>query len=130
MPDPDVINLVQREITGGKITKDAIDEIASSSLTKLKISGLRQDTFDYLIDTYGHQFTEIDFWKCPRVPDLSRLSSLENIESISFYWNQGASRLWDMAGNTRLKKMSFFDFTKLQDIDDLASSNTLENLIC
>jgi hypothetical protein len=128
MPESDVLNLVQPEVTGGKITRLAIDEIASSSLSRLKVSGLRQDSFDYLVDTYGNRFREIEFWKCPRVTNLSRLSTLKSIESLSFYWNQQASRLWDMSANKRLKQLSFFDFTKLQDIDDLATSNSLKDV--
>lgn len=128
MTDASVLNLVQHDISGGKITRESIDEISSSGCSKLKVSGLHQDTFDYLIDSYGSRFTEIDFWKCPRVFDLSRLSTLERIESVSFYWNQGAKRLWDMSTNRRLKKLSFLDFTKLCGLDDLATSTTLQDV--
>ncbi|MEL7024416.1 MAG: hypothetical protein AAGL69_11780 [Pseudomonadota bacterium] len=128
MSDQDVLNLVQPEIGGGRIPKEKIDEIASSSLRRLKVSGLRQDTFDYLVDTYGDRFKEIDFLKCPHVEDLSSLSQLESIESITFYWNQSASTLWDMSANRRLKKLSFLDFEKLRKIDDLATASAVEDI--
>ena len=91
----DEIDLVQKEIGGGRISKEQIDTIGDSQNTKITISGLTQETFEYFIDTYGNRFQEIIFWKCPIVKELSKLESLVNIESISYFWNQKAETLWD-----------------------------------
>lgn len=109
-------------------TKDVIDNIKQSSSKHLHVLGLKQDSFEYLIDTYGDQFTRIDFDKCPLVNDLSKLSKLGNIESISYYWNQRAERLWDMSSNKKLKSLKLIDFTRIHQLDDLTTSNHLEDI--
>ena len=126
--DPNSLNLIEPDIGGGRISKDTIDRISACSQSKLQVSGLTQETFDYLIENYGGRFTDIEFWKCPLVSDLSKLSSLKTIESISFYWNQRAECLWDMSSNHRLASLSLDDFTRIHSLEDLKSSKSLEFL--
>ena len=72
------INLVQKEVDGGIITVEQIDTIREFPDAKsIIISGLKQDTFEYFVNTYGRQFLAITFWKNKAVSDLSALSSLE-----------------------------------------------------
>lgn len=122
------LTLVEPELGGGQITRETIDQIATSSCSRLKISGLTQETFEYLIDQYGPQLKIIEFWKCPKVSDLSRLSTLDGIESLSFYWNQKAERLWDMTSNRRLRRLSFEDFSRLRSLEDIVRCESLETL--
>lgn len=122
------INLVQNEIGGGRITVEQIDTIEDSRSTRITISGLTQKTFEYFIDTYGHRFREINFWKCPLVKDLSKIENLANIESISYFWNQRAESLWDFSKNTKLKKFCFDDFTRMHDLSLISLSPALEEL--
>jgi hypothetical protein len=96
------------------------------SFQKLEITGLKQDGFDYFIEKYGSQFIEISFFKCPLIADLTKLESLSSIESLSFYWNQRATRLWDLSANTKLKSIALDDFTRLHRLDDLTLSPSLE----
>lgn len=122
------IRLVEKDMNGGKITKETIDKISLFESDSLQISGLRQDTFEYLIQQFGHRFRKIDFWKCPRIEDLSPLESLADIESISYYWNQKSVRFWNFGKNNKLKSFIFNDFTKVSDLYDLATSETLEHI--
>ena len=52
------------DVGGGKITRQEIDIIKDFPDAKaLKISGLNQETFEYLIGHYGQQFKRIYFLK-------------------------------------------------------------------
>jgi hypothetical protein len=77
------LSLIQTDISGGRISKQAIDRIRQyPSITEISISGLTQDTFDYFIENYGHQFKAIMFWKCPLVAELSKIELLDQVEYI------------------------------------------------
>jgi hypothetical protein len=122
------INLIERDITGGKITKETIDTIQELTSHRLKISGLKQDTFEYLIWKYGNRFLEITFWKCPRIEDFSPLESLGRLQRLDFFWNQKANRFWNLAKNPNLKALSFNNFVKTTCLSTLGSSTSLEKL--
>ncbi|WP_145450337.1 hypothetical protein [Gimesia panareensis] len=109
-------------------TVEAIDTVRGTACQKLRVTGLKQESFDYLIDKYGHQFKEIDFFKCPLVGDLSGLEKLTEIESLSFYWNQRAERLWDLSKNKSLRTFMLEDFTRLHSLEDLVSSDSLSDV--
>ena len=80
------INLVQKEVDGGVLSFEQIDSIRDFPDSKsIIISGLKQDTFDYFVNTYGKQFQTITFWKNKGVADLSALSSLSDVEYISYF---------------------------------------------
>ena len=117
--DPNKITLT------GAWVFDSIDQLRDTECTKLEVVGLEQDSFEYLIENYGNKFTEIDFFKCPLINDLSSLEKLENIEKISFYWNQRATKLWDLSKNKKLSSIAIDDFTRLHSLSDLQSSKTL-----
>lgn len=115
-------------MSGGRISRETIDQIASSKCRRLKISGLTQQSFEYLIDQYGARFRTLDLWKCPRIEDLSPLADLEGVAEISIYWNQKAERLWDMSGNRALMKVSLSDFRRLHALDELETCVSLTTL--
>jgi hypothetical protein len=117
------------DITGGIIEKSQIDDIGNHpDIDKVRIMGLNQDTFEYFIEKYGKQFRAIYFFKNKFIKDLSPLSSLENIEFIGYFHNQGCTRLWDMSRNHLLKGLSINDFSKLHDLNDISSAHNLEYL--
>lgn len=129
MTKPDgCIRLVEKDIGGGRISKATIDRIAESDGCCLEISGLRQDTFEYLIQKYGKRFIGIKFWKCPRIEDLSPLESLGGIQTLHFFWNQKATRLWNLAKNPHLTRLTLLNFGKASDLSDLASAAVLQSL--
>ncbi len=121
------INLVQKEVDGGAISFEQIDTIRDFPDSKsIIISGLKQDKFEYFINTYGKQFQAITFWKNKGVSDLSALSLLSDIEYISYFFNQKASKLWDMTNNKKLVGLSLTDFSKLHSLDGIEKASNLE----
>jgi len=122
MIDDDLITLLGAE------TKDDVDEIRHTRCSKLTVTGLRQEAFDYLIEEYGNQFLEIDFFKCPLVSDLKKLEQLANIKSLSYYWNQRANKLWDLSKNKNLQRISIDDFTKIKKLEELTTSTSIQEI--
>src|SRR5262245_8897802 len=123
------INLIEREIGGGRISKETIDTLAKEdNKDVLSVSGLVQDTFEYLITRHGTKFRVINFWKNPLVEDFSALESLRDVEYISYFWNQRVTKLWNFGKNPSLKGFSFDDFTRLHDLSDLNRATSLHEL--
>ncbi len=126
---PWLVNLVLPEIGGGRIDASHLTAIAeNASARALRISGLDQATFESLVARNGKQFSAIEFWKCPRIADLSPLADLPDLQLVSFYWNQRATRLWNMSRNPRLAGLCFEDFARLHDLRDLQTCACLEEL--
>ncbi len=124
----DHLKLVEPELSGGKISKETIEEIESSSAVELTISGLRQDTFEFLLKNFGAQFETINFWKCPKVEDLSPLESLSTIRKITWFWNQKTTTLWDLSKNCALNELHLRDFPKVKTIDQISNTINLERI--
>ncbi|MEM9158304.1 MAG: hypothetical protein AAGB46_04585, partial [Verrucomicrobiota bacterium] len=59
---------------------------------------------------------------------LTPLETLVNIESIAYYWNQRAEKLWDMSKNTCLTRFAFEDFTRVKSLEQVSTSSTLREL--
>jgi hypothetical protein len=115
------------DISGGVLEKAQIDDIKNHpEVNKIRIMGLKQDTFEYFIEKYGQQFKAIYFFKNKAVKDLSPLSSLENVEFIGYFFNQGCTRLWEMNKNFSLKGLAINDFSKLHNLDDIVTAPNLE----
>jgi len=115
--------------TVGALTKAQIDDIKNHpEVDKIRIMGLKQDTFEYFIDKYGQQFKAICFFKNKAVNDLSPLSSLPNVEFINWFLNQGCNKLWNMNKNHALKGLSISDFSKLHSLDEIVTAPNLEFL--
>lgn len=121
------LNLIQPNISGGRIARADIDSIAKySQAREITISGLTQETFEYFVEKYAAQFEVIIFWKCPLIVDLQAIESLGNVKYLIFFWNQRAVKLWDFSKTRALVGLSFDDFTRLHDISDIAGSNLEE----
>lgn len=121
------ISIVQKDVGGGKTSKEEIDMIQKYPNAKsLVISGLDQENFEYLIDRFGSQFEAISFWKNKLVNDLSPLAGLSGIKYIHYFWNQRAEELWDMTGNTNLKGLEISDFTRVHSIEEITTAPSLE----
>jgi hypothetical protein len=126
---PWLLSLVLPEVGGGRLDASrlaVIDEHPDARV--LKVSGLDQTTFELLVEEYAGRFTAIEFWKCPRIADLTPLESLSGLELVAFYWNQRATRLWDLSRNPRLTGLHFDDFTRLHDLGDLTRGGSLVEL--
>ena len=69
------------DIGGGRISIPEIDVLAEHPEAEaVRISGLRQDTFEYFIQTYGQRLRAIHFFKNKLVEDWSLLGTLPKLE--------------------------------------------------
>jgi hypothetical protein len=126
---PDHVRLTQPELNGGKVSRQQIEALEYPATARtLTISGLDQDTFELLIRLHGRQFIGINFWKCPRVRDLSPLEDAPALTVLNYYWNQKCTRLWNFGRTPALRGMRLDDFSKLAGLDDLASAEHLQEL--
>ncbi len=116
------------DVSGGRITKAEIGIIKDfPSATEIAISGLTQNTFEYFVENYGHQFKAIIFWKCPLVGSLKAMEYLDQVEYIVYFWNQ-AEHLWDFSKTKALKGFCYDDFTRMHDVSEVAHAPALEDL--
>lgn len=123
------VDLVEPEIGGGRLEQARLTELERRpDATALRISGLDQATFEHLVAVHGSRLRAIEFWKCPRLTDLSPIEDLPDLEIVSFFWNQRATRLWDLSKTPRLTGLRFDDFTRLHDLADLAGGRSLTEL--
>ena len=112
---------------GGAISKEEIDRLADyPDAQVVTISGLRQDTFEYFVKTYGAQLRAVRFFKNRFVRDWSLLGTLPELEYVDFYINHRIDRLWDMRGNTALSGLSIMNFTRLDHLDGISSAPNLK----
>ena len=126
-PDNFDINLLQKEVDGGAVSVNQINECLEANPTAktIIISGLKQEEFDYFIQTYGSRFEAISFWKNKAVVDLSALGKLSRVKYINYFFNQKATSLWDMSGNTALEGVGIYDFSKLHSIKEIETAPNL-----
>lgn len=115
------------DIGGGRIELADIDKLASRPEAQVvRITGLRQDSFEYFIRTYGGQLKAIEFFKNKLVEDWSPLGSLKELEYVHWFSNQRIDRLWDMSENTALKGLCISDFSRLHSIEGIGSAPALK----
>lgn len=118
----------QMDIGGGKISVADIDKLKDYPETDVvTISGLRQDTFEYFIQTYGNQLKAISFFKNKLIEDWSLLSTLSNVEYLHFFANQRITSLWDMSANHSLTGLCIEDFSRLSSIEGIQTAPALKD---
>jgi hypothetical protein len=123
------LDLAQPEIGGGRLDTAELSLIEENPhAVALRVSGLDQRTLERLVTGFGSQFEAIEFWKCPRLEDLTPLEELPQLRMVSIYWNQRSPRLWNLARTPRLSALRFEDFTRLHTLDDLRDARALEEL--
>jgi Leucine-rich repeat (LRR) protein len=106
-----------------------IDELINFPKAKeLHITGLNQKDFDRFIDEYANNYEFINFFKCPGLRDLTRLSTLKTLKYLSFYYNNKSDKLWDLSMNTSLRGLSLIDFRKITNLNELSISKSLKEL--
>lgn len=124
------LDLVAPQVGGGKLSPEDLSQIeAHPDATTLRISGLSQPAFERLVSNYGNQFTAIEFWKCPRIEDLTPIEDLSELRMVSFYWNQQCTHLWDLSRTPLLTALRVEDFNRLHRLDDLVAGHELKELI-
>jgi len=117
------------DIGGGRISIDDIDRLVDHEDTeRVIISGLRQDTFEYFIKTYGNKIKYLNFFKNKLIEDYSILSCLTDVHCIKFFHNQRVTKLWDMTSNHSLAGLAFDDFSKLHSLEGIQAAPKLQHL--
>ena len=115
------------KVAGGKLCKDEIDRIAEHPDAKsISIGGLRQDTFEYFIRTYGRQFRYISIFDGALIKDWSLLETLPELEALYWFSNQKITKFWDMSKNCSLRALELSDFTRLHDLSGVEKAPALE----
>ena len=100
------LSLIQEKLNGGAITLEDMDVLnAYDKIDRLSVSGLDQVKFEYLIQKYGHRFTQLHLFKNPKINDFTPLESLEKLRSVEMFWNQKADNLWDLNKNKSLERI-------------------------
>ncbi|WP_211654126.1 leucine-rich repeat domain-containing protein [Planococcus alpniumensis] len=103
-----------------------IDLLASfSHLKKLWICSVNQQEFDQILSQVNPEMLSVYNM---RVENLSLLSTLSNLQTLSLEWNTKASSLWDVSKNTYLNALSIEGFSKIRDIEPLMQGNKIEYL--
>ncbi len=115
-------------IGGGTFSIEDINKLKDHPNTDVvTVSGLRQETFEYFIKTYGTQLKAIRFFKNKLVEDWSLLGTLPNLEYIYFFANQKINALWNMTENISLTGLCIEDFTKLTSIEGINKAPKLKD---
>ncbi len=116
------------DIGGGRIRMSDIDRLRDyPNEDTVTISGLRQDTFEYFINTYGNQFKAIRFFKNKFIEDWSLLGTLPNIQYLYFFFNQRIDQFWDMSTNHALTGLAVMDFSRIKNIELVNTAPRLED---
>jgi hypothetical protein len=121
--------LVIPKVDGGKMTPELLEKLDESpQASALTISGLDQGTFELFVQRHAARFSAIYFWKCPAIRDFSPLENLPELTHLAFFWNNKATRLWNLSCTPRLEALEIESFTKLHDLNDLSPGCTLREL--
>lgn len=127
--DKITVTILLDETTFDFVRFNDLDQISEYSNAKsIAIAGLRQNDFDRFIADFAHQFETVHFWKCPYVMDLSSLGTLRNVKYITYFWNQRATRMWDMSNNISLIGLEFECFSRMHILDDITTAPKLKEL--
>jgi hypothetical protein len=117
------------DVGGGRISREDIDKISDhADRSRIMISGLRQDTFEYFVRKYGGELRYVYFFKNKLIEDFSLLRRCKNLILADFFHNQRVEKLWDMSGNTSLKGLRLSDFSRLHTLRGVETAPHLEHL--
>ena len=96
--------------------------------TALGVEGLDQHSFEMLVDRYGERLSALSLWKCPHIEDLTPLETMAQLTHVVVFWNQRATRLWNLTATPALTGLHLSDFKRLRSLNDLAGGHALEEL--
>ena len=118
------------DIGGGILTREEIDEALEvrPELDTIRVSGLRQDTFEHFVSRYGKRFRRIHFFKNKLVEDWSALEELSRLECLYWFHNQRIQSLWNLSNNAALAALHISDFTRLHDLSGIEKAKSLRML--
>lgn len=117
------------DVGGGVFDISEIDQIDEyENIDRIMLSGLTQAAFEYFIQKYGPELKYVKFFKNKFIEDMSPLAALENVVYIDFFFNQRATKLWNMEKNKNLIGLAFNDFSRLHSLEGLETAPSLKYL--
>jgi hypothetical protein len=125
---PWVANVIASEIGGGRVTAADLEQLHATDATAAAVSGLDQATFEHFVAEHAHRYSQIRLWKCPHITDLTPLEDLPGLEVLDVYWNQRATRLWDLSKTPRLRALALCDIRRVHDLNVLADGTALTEM--
>lgn len=121
------IDEVSEDLLRFSVEENSIDDLVNYPKVKqLHIHGLKQKEFEYFVERYANKYDFIYFFKCPLINDFSKLSQLDKVKYLAFFWNNKVKSFWDMTNNVNLKGMFINDFSKLHNLDHLETAPSLK----
>lgn len=100
-----------------------IDHVVSQSTAKnIFLNGFSQKQFEYIAPLIESTAEILYLFKCPKINDLSHLTTFKKLRCVHLYWNHSLEHLWNMQDNPDLKVLSFLYVTKLKHIETLVDS--------
>ena len=112
----------------GKENVDLVDPAALIAVLRSKrprsilMIGFDRKHFDYISGELSVSAEAVYLFKCPRIGDLSALSSFSRLKCLCVFRNDTLTKLWDMSHNRDLLAVSLISAFKLDDIDALKNS--------
>ena len=96
--------------------------VLQSTAKNVFLNGVNQKQFEYIAPLIENTTEILYLFKCPKISDLSHLSTFKRLRCVHIYWNNSLECLWDMQNNADLKVLSFLYVTKLKHIENLCDS--------
>lgn len=117
------------DVSGGKTEKQDIDRCLNGRKpARIAASGLNQETFCYLLNRCGEKLQYLWLPKSRFIEDFSILGDFPKLKFVSVFWNQRATKLWDMSFNKELEALELNDFTRLHTLDGAETAPCLRHL--
>ena len=96
--------------------------VLQSTAKNIFLNGFNQEQFEYIAPLIENTAEILYLFKCPKISDLSNLSTFKKLRCVHIYWNNSLEHLWKVQNNSDLKVLSFLYVTKLKHIENLADS--------
>lgn len=96
--------------------------VLESTAKNIFLNGFNQKQFEYIAPLIENTAEILYLFKCPKINDLSRLTTFKKLRCVHIYWNNSLEHLWNVQNNSNLKVLSFLYVTKLKYIENLVDS--------
>lgn len=96
--------------------------VSQSTAKNIFLNGFNQEQFEYIAPLIENTAEILYLFKCPKISNLSHLTTFKKLRCVHIYWNNSLEKLWDTQNNSNLKVLSFLYVTKLKHIEKLVDS--------
>jgi hypothetical protein len=105
-----------------------LKKLETVNQTEIIISGLKQKEFECFCDNYADKFQIIQLTHCNLINDFSPLEKLRNLQFLVVFYNNKATKLWNMTNNISLKGLCLDEVMKIKTLDGIEFAPALEEL--